>query len=816
MTTMMRRPRTRRLARGTRLFPAVLFLVAGTLPFSGCTGIVSGSPGTPNPLTISSPASSSPTPTGITIGWQTNVAATSQVQYGATNSYGSSTVVDANMVTSHQQGVSGLKPATLYHFRVLSTDASNQTATGNDMTFTTATDSVPPAISITSPAAGANLSATVSVTATASDNVGVASVQFQLDGANVGTIETSVPFVFSWDTTKSSNGTHNLRAIAKDTSGNTGTSASVGVTVNSTPPDTTPPSVPSGLAATPVSTSQINLSWIASTDNVGVTGYKVFRGGAQIATSATTTYQDKSLAAATTFTYSVAAIDAAGNTSAQSSSVSASTSASLFQLSGSITPAASGSGAIVTLSGVAGKTATADANGNYSFTGLANGSYSVTPSKSGVTFTPSSLLVTVNGADVTATIFTATIQTFSISGTVTPAASGSGTNVALSGASTQSTTVDSTGNYSFSGLSSGLYTVTPGKSGFTFSPGVLPVTISGGNVTGVNFSISAQPPTFRISGTISPASAGAGSLVTLSGAASFTTTADASGTYSFTSLSNGSYTVTPSSTAATFSPTNQAVVISNSNVGSVNFTATATSKVIFFDDFTGTTLDTTAWVAMNRAGDYSNSEQECYNPSQVSVSNSNLVITSIGQTATCGDANHAPSQFPSMSGMVQWKTFNFTYGTVEFRAQMAGGQGTWPAVWLLGANCQPTNVSSADNSGACFWPQPGSDEIDITEILYSNHTSVNQQIHTVTNSDGCKATTADVSQNFHVYQLEWAPGSLIWRIDGTPTCQLTNSSIPSNPMFLMINTAMGGVGGAINNTTLPQSTTVDYVKITQP
>jgi beta-glucanase (GH16 family) len=242
---------------------------------------------------------------------------------------------------------------------------------------------------------------------------------------------------------------------------------------------------------------------------------------------------------------------------------------------------------------------------------------------------------------------------------------------------------------------------------------------------------------------------------------------------------------------------------------------TQSPNVIFFDDFMGTTLDTTKWMAMNRAGDYSNNEQECYDPSQVSVSGSSLVITSIAPGATCGDANHAPSQFPTVSGMVQWKTFNFTYGTVEFRAKMAGGQGTWPAVWLLGASCQQSNITTADNIGTCNWPQPGSDEIDITEILGSNHTSPNQQIHSGGNNNGCTATTTDVSQSYHVYQLVWTSSSLEWKIDGTSTCKLT-SNIPSNPMFLIINTAMGGAGGPIDSATLPQMTTVDYVKVTLP
>lgn len=93
--------------------------------------------------------------------------------------------------------------------------------------------------------------------------------------------------------------------------------------------DTTPPSIPIGLSATAVSSSQINLTWAASTDNVGVAGYKVYRGGSQVGTSTTTTFADTGLSPSTTYAYTVAAYDATGNTSAQSGSVSGMTLASM-------------------------------------------------------------------------------------------------------------------------------------------------------------------------------------------------------------------------------------------------------------------------------------------------------------------------------------------------------------------------------------------------------------------------------------------------------------------------------------------------------
>ncbi len=91
--------------------------------------------------------------------------------------------------------------------------------------------------------------------------------------------------------------------------------------------DNISPSIPSNLSAAAVSSSQINLSWTASTDNTGVTGYRIYRGGTQIATSTTTSYQNTGLTASTPYTYRVSAYDAAGNVSSQSTSASATTQA---------------------------------------------------------------------------------------------------------------------------------------------------------------------------------------------------------------------------------------------------------------------------------------------------------------------------------------------------------------------------------------------------------------------------------------------------------------------------------------------------------
>ena len=98
-------------------------------------------------------------------------------------------------------------------------------------------ETTPPSATLTAPAAGANLSGSVSVSADASDNVGVAGVQFLLDGANLGGEDTTSPYSISWNSATAANGTHTLQARARDAAGNLGTSSPVTVNVsNAAPP----------------------------------------------------------------------------------------------------------------------------------------------------------------------------------------------------------------------------------------------------------------------------------------------------------------------------------------------------------------------------------------------------------------------------------------------------------------------------------------------------------------------------------------------------------------------------------------------------
>ncbi|WP_395726438.1 Ig-like domain-containing protein [Nakamurella sp.] len=122
-------------------------------------------------------------------------------------------------------------------------------------------DTTAPTVALTAPAAGASVSGAVTVAANAADNVGVSSVQFQADGVNIGAADASAPYNAVWDSTTVANGSHTVRAVARDAAGNTTTSTAIAVTVtNATGGGTFTPGNPSGTATIPVGAGLENVS----------------------------------------------------------------------------------------------------------------------------------------------------------------------------------------------------------------------------------------------------------------------------------------------------------------------------------------------------------------------------------------------------------------------------------------------------------------------------------------------------------------------------------------------------------------------------
>lgn len=233
----------------------------------------------------------------------------------------------------------------------------------------------------------------------------------------------------------------------------------------------------------------------------------------------------------------------------------------------------------------------------------------------------------------------------------------------------------------------------------------------------------------------------------------------------------------------------------------------ATGDYVFDDEFNGAAIDASAWSVGDRPGDASNNESQCYTPDNVSVADGTLQIRSKVDSSCSG--------YRYTSGMVQWKEFNLLHGTIEIRAKQSGGQGSWPAQWLLGAQCQAEFKGTAENAGGCDWPSPGSDEVDIAEFK-SDGPRINWQ-NVVSGDSGfktCKPAVSDASENWHVYSLTWTESSLMWGIDGKTTCT-QKEVVPSKPMFLIINSAMGGAGGAVDDGAFPQTMQIDYVRVSR-
>src|SRR5439155_605336 len=111
---------------------------------------------------IASVAASAITASAATIAWTTNEASDSQVDYGPTTAYGSSSTLNPSLVTAHTTALSGLAGATLYHYQVRSRDAAGSLHTSGDFTLTTL-DATAPSVAITAPAPGATVSGSTPV-----------------------------------------------------------------------------------------------------------------------------------------------------------------------------------------------------------------------------------------------------------------------------------------------------------------------------------------------------------------------------------------------------------------------------------------------------------------------------------------------------------------------------------------------------------------------------------------------------------------------------------------------------------------------------
>ena len=273
-------------------------------------------PSVPTGLTTTA----SPTTPMVTLNWSAstdNVGVTGYTIYrGGTQL----TTVSGTTLTYADTTAVGL---TNYSYTVDAFDAASnhsaQSAASTIMTPDWTAPSVPSGVTATF----VGSTAEVDVAWNAStDNVGVTGYTIYRDGTKLTTVSGSTLTYVDKAITIPANYSYTIDAF--DAAANhsaKSTPASVGTV------DTIAPSVPTGLSASTTFTHQVNLSWTASTDNVGVTGYTIYRNGSKLGTvsGSTLTYVDTAVTDLTSYTYTVDAFDAATNHSAQSSSVAVTT-----------------------------------------------------------------------------------------------------------------------------------------------------------------------------------------------------------------------------------------------------------------------------------------------------------------------------------------------------------------------------------------------------------------------------------------------------------------------------------------------------------
>lgn len=200
---------------------------------------------------------------------------------------------------------------------------------------------------------------------------------------------------------------------------------------------------------------------------------------------------------------------------------------------------------------------------------------------------------------------------------------------------------------------------------------------------------------------------------------------------------------------------------------------------------------------------WGNNESQTYTDRVDNVKVENGVLKITAKAENFNGSNYTSARIKS-EGL-----YDFTYGTVEVRAKLPTGGGTWPAIWTLGSDYQ-TNT----------WPAAG--EMDIMEHVGNNQDVIYGTVHHpgafAGNADGGNLNVTGVSTDFHVYKLEWTATDIKFFVDDQQFHQVANdSTLPfDKDFFFIMNIAMGGdFGGVIDPSFVESTMEVDYIRVYQ-
>jgi chitodextrinase len=284
------------------------------------TAATSACPDTQAPTTPANLTATSATASSVSLAWSPSLDNVGVSGYGVYKNGAS-----AGSAASTSYTVSGLACGTSYSFAVDAYDAAGNRSGQASLTASTSAcaDTQAPSVPTNQRQSGATQTTIVFSWDASTDNVGVAGYSLYLNGTKVGTT-TSTSYTY---TGLACGTTYTVGLEAFDAAGNHSDIAyATGPMSTSACTDTTAPSVPTGLAASSVTQTSVSLAWSASTDNVGVAGYGVYKSGASAGSAASTSYAVSGLTCGTSYSFGVDAYDAAGNRSSQAS-LTASTSA---------------------------------------------------------------------------------------------------------------------------------------------------------------------------------------------------------------------------------------------------------------------------------------------------------------------------------------------------------------------------------------------------------------------------------------------------------------------------------------------------------
>lgn len=232
-------------------------------------------------------------------------------------------------------------------------------------------------------------------------------------------------------------------------------------------------------------------------------------------------------------------------------------------------------------------------------------------------------------------------------------------------------------------------------------------------------------------------------------------------------------------------------------------------KLVWHDEFDGTTIDPANWTFDIGGGGWGNGEAEYYTqrPENARLEDGLLVIEARQE-------QYEGSYYTSARLKTQGLQ-SFQYGWIEARLKVPSGAGLWPAFWMLGAGFNGNN-----------WPDCG--EVDIMEYIGREPDLIMGTLHGpgYSGASGLSMWNRqkyNIADEFHTYAIEWEPNQITWYYDGAQYFRVTRADIGDRewvfeqPFFIILNLAVGGrLAGVIGlDTAFPAQLQVDYVRVFQ-